>query len=341
MTGVPHPEAASTRAGIHLLQYLQQVSDAGWSLSSAPCGTSYPITAHDATPLGYLCRTVTSEPTFHHLGAAVAHSLGLLMEAERCERSSGSMLGIEAVDPRMTAYFQPIVELRTGQVVAVEALARLQTTDGVISPEGFLGGFSTGAAMLGLFDRMLDSAVQVLADCRHRVPDLSAAVNLEFAAVADHGLAELVERRLTESGTPGEAVTIELNERLAYQLTDIAREQLRAVAELGVKLVLDDIPSSFHALAQLDGVPMSGAKLDRRFVKQLHRGHREVAEVVAIFDRARTDGLEMIAEGIETQRQCEQLVDLGCNFGQGYLFAVPQPPASLQAVLDAPLVGSW
>ena len=326
------------------MQYLHQVSDAGWSLSSAPFGTSYPISAHDAAPLGYLCRTVTSEPTFHHLGAAVARSLGLLMDAERCERSngvSGSMLGIETVDPRMTAYFQPIVELRTGQVVAVEALARLQTTDGVISPEGFLGGFSTGAAMLGLFDRMLDSAVQVLADCRHRVPDLSAAVNLEFAGVPDHGLAELVERRLTESGTPGDAVTVELNERLAYQLSDASREQLRDVAELGVKLVLDDIPSSFQALEQLDGVPMSGAKLDRRFVRQLHQGQREVAEVAAIFDRARTAGLEMIAEGIETQRQCEQLVEMGCNFGQVYLFAVPQPPASLQAVLDAPLVGSW
>ena len=86
---------------------------------------------------------------------------------------------------------------------------------------------------------------------------------------------------------------------------------------------------------------MSGAKLDRRYVSQLNAGDREVAAIRTILGRATDAGIELIAEGVETQMQCDKLVQLGCAFGQGYLFAVPQPASSLSAVLDAPLVGSW
>lgn len=333
---------------MHLLQYLHQVTEASWTLTSTPLGTSFPIVGDDGHTMGYLCMATHANPVrYQELGERMAQALAILVDSETRDLPRRNLAPsswgseIDEVDSRMIAYFQPIVELRSGDVVAVEALARLQTNDGVLGPEAFLSSFTTTRSMLGLFDRMLESALHFLAEFRHRMPDLSAAINLEFAAVPEMGLSQLVQRRLDEFGSAGDSLTIELNERLAYQLTDASRQQLREVVDQGVKLLLDDIPSSFHALDQLGGVPVSGAKLDRRFVKQLLAGDREADEVREILARSADAGIELIAEGVETQLQCDRLVQMGCRFGQGYLFAVPQPSTSLAVVLDAPLVGSW
>jgi diguanylate cyclase len=333
---------------MHLLQYLHQETDARWSISSTPTDTAFGVPGTDGAVLSFLCLHDEIDPNrYQRLGEAVASALGLIAEAEirsvvvLQDPSDLAPSASGDVDGRMIAYFQPIVELSTGEVVAIEALARMQTIDGVLGPDSFLDAYSTGTSMMSLFDRMLDSSLQFLGDFRHRIPDLSAALNLEFAGVPEFGLAELVERRLLETGTDADAITIELNERIAYELTDGARSQLRKLVDLGVKLLLDDVPHSFHALEQLGDIPISGAKLDRRYVQQVNGTERDVAEIRMILARAADHGIEVIAEGVETQTQCDKLVQLGCRFGQGYLFAVPQPPDSLSAVLGAPLVGTW
>lgn len=348
MVGSPSLEAALSRIGLFLLQYLRQETDALWSISSTPSGTAYGVPGHDGTALAFLCVHDADDPgRFQRLGEACAAALGSIAEAET---RSTVVLGDPSelvpaasgeIDGRMIAYFQPIVELATGEVVAIEALARLQTPDGVLGPDSFLDAYSTGPTMIALFDRMLESSLHFLADFAHRIPDLSAALNFEFAGVPERGLAELVERRLRQYDIESDAITIELNERIAYDLTPGALDQLRKLVDLGVKLLLDDVPHSFQALEQLKGIPISGAKLDRRYVQQVTGGERERDEVQRILEDAARRGIEVIAEGVETQAQCDRLVELGCRFGQGYLFAVPQPSSSLSAVLGEPLVGSW
>ncbi len=348
VVGSPSLDAALSRIGLHLLHYLHQQTEARWSIAASPIGTAFGVPGNDGAALAFLCLLDDDDPgRYQRLGEAVASALGSIAEAETRsivvlqDPSDMAPSASGEVDGRMIAYFQPIVELINGEVVAIEALARLQTIDGVLGPDAFLDAYSTGPSMLSLFDRMLDSSLQFLGDFRHRMPDLSAALNLEFAGVPEFGLAELVERRLLETGTDADAITIELNERIAYQLSDGARSQLRKLVDLGVKLLLDDVPHSFHALEQLGDIPISGAKLDRRYVQQVNGTERDIAEVRMILARAADAGIEVIAEGVETQTQCDRLVQLGCRFGQGYLFAVPQPAESLSAVLGAPLVGSW
>lgn len=348
MVGSPSLEAALSRIGMFLLQYLRQETDAMWSISATPTGTAFGVPGHDGTALAFLCVHDADDPgRFQRLGEAVAAALGSIAEAETRStvvlQDPSELVPAPSgeVDGRMVAYFQPIVELATGEVVAIEALARMQTPEGVLGPDSFLDAYSTGAAMIALFDRMLESSLQFLADFAHRIPDLSAALNLEFAGVPERGLAELVERRLRQYDIESDAITIELNERIAYELTPGALDQLRKLVDLGVKLLLDDVPHSFQALDQLQGIPISGAKLDRKYVQQVTGGDRERAEIQRILERAADHGIEVIAEGVETQAQCDRLVQLGCRFGQGYLFAVPQPAGSLSAVLGEPLVGSW
>jgi EAL domain-containing protein (putative c-di-GMP-specific phosphodiesterase class I) len=243
-------------------------------------------------------------------------------------------------DGRLLAHFQPIVELVTGSVVAVEALARLSTGSAILGPEAFLHAVDTPGTMLALFHRMLDDSLSFLADQRIVAPHLSASVKLEFAAVPAAGLAAHVSERLAAHGIEADALTVELNERSLTTIDTPAVLALRELTDLGVQLVLADIEHCATLVEALPGVPLAGTKLSRRFVSRITDGEAEFQAAADLIGSATDLGLEVVADGVETRAQIERLLRLGCRFGQGYLFAVPQPGASLADVIDAPLVSS-
>jgi EAL domain-containing protein (putative c-di-GMP-specific phosphodiesterase class I) len=348
MIGVRSTDTSLSRVSTYLLEYLHAETDATWIVGPTRVGFGFPILDHHGEATGYLSLTSAGDASrYQEIGIAVATALAAIgaAEANRPASAATSVL-IPTIEDnpssgRLIAYFQPIVALRTGDIVAIEALARWQTPDGVLAPSTFIDSFNNGHLMLGLFDRMLEAALQFLADHRHRMPDLSASVNLELAAIPESGLGELVSSRLGEFGIDADSLTIELNERLAYEHTAGTVSQLHKLADMGVKLVVDDVSTTFDAIRRMPGVPIAGAKLDRRHVNQLTAGDHEMGVVRGVLERAAAAGIEVIAEGIETQAQCDQLVRFGCNFGQGYLFAVAQPASSLAAVLEATLATSW
>lgn len=239
------------------------------------------------------------------------------------------------------AYFQPIVDLRTGEVVALEALARWQTPDGVREPDQFLHRLQEAGLLGALFDRIVDDGLSWLVEFRHVSPNLQLAVNFEFDAVPEKGLLQCILDRTAQHGLPTSVLSLELSERQSFDLAGPIRAELLAVADAGVRLMLDDFGTGFASLETLTSLPVSGVKLDRRFTGQVVSGDREPAVVKAMISMAAEAGLVVIAEGIETQTQCDRLVRLGCRLGQGYLFALPQPPDSVTAVLSAPLVSAW
>jgi len=348
MLGGNTTDGSQPRVGRYLLEYLLAETDATWMIGPTRVGTSFPVLDPSGEARNYLSLTCEGDPArYEQIGMAVAAALATIGAAEARRPTHVNELdrfpSLEDgfAGGRIVTYFQPIVALRTGEVVAIEALARWQTPEGVLPPSAFIEQFNNQHLMLALFDHMLESALQFLADHRHRMPDLSAAVNLELAGIPEAGLADLVSARLAEFGTDPESLTIELNERLAYQLSPPAVEELRRVAAMGVKLLLDDVAASFEAIDRLPGVPISGAKLDRRYVNQLTAGDHEMRVIRSILERAAAAGIDVIAEGVETQTQCDRLARLGCHFGQGYLFAVPQPAGSLAAVLESPLATTW
>ena len=136
-------------------------------------------------------------------------------------------------------------------------------------------------------------------------------------------------------------LTIELNERTRCELSPDQARQLKSLANMGVNLVAADFTTSSDLIERLGGAPIAGAKMSRRHVSQLAVGIEQREFVRSIIDNARDAGLDIIGEGVETQTQSEYLMDLGCKYGQGYYFAVPQPPESLDAVLRAPLATTW
>jgi len=239
------------------------------------------------------------------------------------------------------AYFQPIVDLRTGDVVALEALARWQSADGVREPDQFLPLLAQAGLLGALFDRILDDGLQKLVEFRRVSPALQLAVNFEFDTKPVNSLLDTVRDRLSIYNLPPDALSLELSERQTFELPVDVQHELFAVAEMGVKLVLDDFGTGFASLETLTTLPISGVKLDRKFTSQVVNGERESIVVKTMIALAAETGLTVIAEGIETQLQCDRLVRMGCRLGQGYLFALPQPADSLAAVISAPLVSTF
>jgi len=333
-------DSALTRASTHLLHYLHNETNAVWAVTSTPLGTNFPILGADGAEVAYLCIMSDEQfpASYAQIGAAAAASLGLLGSVRSNQRSfdSGaytSSLEAALVHGRVIAYFQPIV--------ALEALARWQTAEGVLSPDTFLETLDRSGLLFALFERMLDEGLAFLADYRHRMPDLSVAINLELGTVPASGLNAVISELLARHDVRPELLTLKLNERLAYELSPDAIAELRNVAGMGVQLMIADFSTNFDLIGRLGGVPIGGAKLDRRHVSQLAIGDQQRQVARSILDRAAASGLDIIAEGVETQTQREHLLRMGCKFAQGYYFAVPQSPSSLDAVLCGPLASAW
>jgi diguanylate cyclase (GGDEF)-like protein len=235
------------------------------------------------------------------------------------------------------AYFQPIVELKTGEVVAVEALARWTSRDGVREPDQFLRLVHQAGLAGALFERILDDGLSHLVEFRHLVPNLRLTVNFEFDTTLDTDLLAIVQRLLSRHHIPATALAIEFSERQTFELPSAIRRQLAAVAELGVQLVLDDFGTGYASLDTITRLPIHGVKLDRRFTTLVVDGDREPVVVKTMIAMALEAGLTITAEGVETRSQCDRLIRLGCRLGQGYLYALPQPADSLVNVLTASL----
>jgi diguanylate cyclase (GGDEF)-like protein len=245
---------------------------------------------------------------------------------------------VNALDSgQILAYFQPIVDMRTGAVVAIEALARWQTDTGIREPSEFLPAIQRAGLNVSLFHRMLDDGLMHLSRFHQTSPGLRLAVNFDFDSIPVCGLRRTVTDLANKHNVPLELISLEMSERQSFAISLATRNELVDVTNAGVKLVLDDFGVGFASLETLTSLPISGIKLDRRFTGQVIDGQREPAVVKAMISMAADAGLEVIAEGVETQTQCDRLVRLGCRLGQGYLFALPLPADSMTTVLSAPL----
>ena len=279
--------------------------------------------------------TTFQPPSIHTAPVALPNAETMLKSAEALAVARA------LADGDINAYFQPIVDLRTGHVVAVEALARWQTPEGVREPDRFLPILHHSGLLGALFDHILDDGLAKLVELRRNAPTLRLAVNLEFDSKAESTLFEEVRRTLQKYQLPPEALSLELSERQTFEISAAIRRDLTAVADLGVQLMLDDFGSGFASLETLTSLPISGVKLDRKFTSQVLHGERESVVIKAMIALAAEAGLSVIAEGIETQLQSDRLVRMGCTLGQGYLFAMPQPAAAVAAAIAAPLVTTF
>jgi len=220
-------------------------------------------------------------------------------------------------------HLQPIVDLVTEEVVGREALVRWQHPErGLLAPAGFLPVAEESGLIQDLGRWVLEEAARIAA----AAPDLGyVAVNVSPAQVRRASLLHDVRHTLDVTGLDPTRLVLELTESMMLGAATDGRRQLRELDAIGVRTVVDDFGTGFAALSHLRELPVSGIKVDRTFTAGLGTDPRCDRIVEALTGLARGLGVDLVAEGVETETQRSVLEGIGCAHAQGFLFGQPRP----------------
>jgi EAL domain-containing protein (putative c-di-GMP-specific phosphodiesterase class I) len=237
-------------------------------------------------------------------------------------------------------FYQPEVELTTRRIVGVEALVRWQHPQrGLVSPLDFIPQAEENGLILPLGDWGLGQACRQLQTWQRKWPRLSnlrVCVNLSARQFSRIGLADHVESLLLETGISANQLGLELTESSLISDAGEAARVLTSLNRLGVSLHMDDFGTGYSSLSHLHLFPFDVLKIDRSFVQRMNTGQQSLQIVQTILELARVLGMDVVAEGIETEEQSKILQELGCRYGQGYLFSPPLPASEIEALLAHP-----
>ncbi len=242
-------------------------------------------------------------------------------------------LGLERGE--LHVVYQPQVDLRTGRIVGVEALARWRSPQlGLVPPDVFV----PVAEESGLIDRLggfvLDAACAQLRQWQDAaLAPVRMAVNVSAHQVHDPKWADRLGRSVHAAGVEGSSLELELTETAFMDPCEDTVRFMGTLDALGVGLVLDDFGIGFSSLGYIKRFPIGRIKLDRSFVRDIDRSDTDVALVRATVAMADSLGIPVVAEGIETAGQLEALRAQGCREGQGFLFARPLVAAEITRLL--------
>ena len=233
-----------------------------------------------------------------------------------------SLLGAlrRAIDDRdIVVHYQPIVTVPTFDVVGMEALVRWNhPVRGLLPPSEFLPVAESSGLMHRLTRLVLEDAIAQAAVWRAHGHHLPVSVNVSLRDLAGPSLVESCEQILAQHGLTGDALQLDITERLLMAEPDTVARQVEALAERGVRLSLDDFGTGFASLVMLRRLPVDRLKIDSSFVRRLGIGDDDRAIVASIIDLAHALGMTVVAEGVETAMVWQRLNELGCDTAQGW-----------------------
>ncbi len=248
----------------------------------------------------------------------------------------------------LVLHYQPLIDVRSARMVGAEALMRWQRGGRLVPPGDFIPLAEETNLIVPLSEWALREAARQAAIWRNAFGfDEAIAVNLPSRLFERSDLVEHIHHCATGSGVPHRMLHLEITEsNLMKELQNVI-PSLHRLNEIGVEIAIDDFGTGYSSLAYPTTLPISELKLDRSFVRDLGITPQSSAVVTAIIALARSLGLRVVAEGVETLRQMEVLHRLGCGVMQGFLFSRPVPPDELTAWLEremlprkAPWIGS-
>jgi EAL domain-containing protein (putative c-di-GMP-specific phosphodiesterase class I) len=234
-------------------------------------------------------------------------------------------------EDRLRVNYQPIVDLRTGDTVAAEALVRVWDPEKMtlIAAETFIRVAEETGLLTGIDDWVLRQTIEQAKIWRHLFNGTGftdIAINLTARHLADAGFAQSVLDELDTHSLPTDMLQIEVTERVLMEASNSAMSGLKLLRDAGVKVGLDDFGTGYSSLSYLRQFPLDFVKIDRSFIQKLALGVTERAIVGSIIDLSHALQMKVVAEGVEAQAQADQLISLGCDRAQGLLFASAGPP---------------
>jgi diguanylate cyclase (GGDEF)-like protein/PAS domain S-box-containing protein len=234
-----------------------------------------------------------------------------------------------AIDRReFRVYYQPIVRVADRRIAGFEALARWQHPErGLVAPSEFIHLAEETGLVVPLGRAVLEEACrQAVAWQTSSGEDLTVSVNLSVKQFSQPDLVEHVDAALRVSGLPARLLKLEVTESMVMENTDGAITLLRRLKALGVHIAIDDFGTGYSSLSYLLRLPADTLKIDRSFVSGTGDAGRNVNIVRTVVGLAYSLGLDVVAEGVETEQQMSLLADLGCPLAQGFLFSAAVAP---------------
>jgi diguanylate cyclase (GGDEF)-like protein/PAS domain S-box-containing protein len=240
---------------------------------------------------------------------------------------------------QLLLHYQPIILLRTGQMVGVEALLRWRRPDGTLTlPSAFVPVAEETGLIQPIGRWVLHEACDQLSRWRAELPQaagLSMSVNVSARQLQDPSLASDVTSALRHAALDPAALVLELTESVMAENLEAATETLQALRWMSVQLAMDDFGTGYSSLSSLSRLPLDILKIDQSFVARLDHDAEGRAIVYAIMSLATALGVRVTGEGIETPAQLAALIELGCQYGQGHFLGEPVPADALAAALVA------
>lgn len=236
----------------------------------------------------------------------------------------------------LVLHYQPIQDLKTGQVSKLEALVRWQhPVHGLLAPDRFIAIAEDNGLIAGLDNWVLRRACEDLATLsRQGCEALHIAVNCSPLNLAREELATEIEQALQATGVAPQRLELEVTENALMNNIGETLVLLRQIRALGVSLSIDDFGTGYSSLAYLKRLPLNTLKIDRSFIQDIPNASQDMEIVQAIIVMAHTLHLQVVTEGVETPEQYAFLDRNGCDFVQGYLLSRPVPLAELRPVLN-------
>lgn len=233
-------------------------------------------------------------------------------------------------------HYLPEIDMRTGDIVAMEALVRWQhPTRGLLTPDSFIG-VAESINMAGELGRwVLRTACAEFAAWRSRGHGGESVMRINVSPVqlVTDGFVETVKGAMADNGLPPGSVCLEITETVVVQDIETTRITLAGLKEAGVLVAIDDFGTGYSALSQLKSLPVDTLKIDRSFVTELGSDPGDLAIVRAIIALAEAFGLELVAEGVETQAAALTLLRHGCHRAQGFLLSRPIAAGPMESLL--------
>ena len=242
----------------------------------------------------------------------------------------------QAIDrAELSLVYQPIFHLGTGKMIEVEALLRWQHPQrGMILPEDFISIAEETGLIFPLGRWALQQACRQMKQWQTEIPEfagLSVGVNVSCRQFARRDTLDTVRRVLNETGLEAQYLKLEITETAVIKDAASAIAELTALRDIGVQFHLDDFGTGYSSLGSLHQMPIEALKIDRSFIQDMSSDQMGASIVQAIIALANSLNMQVIAEGVESQAQLANLLRMGCNYAQGYLFAKPLAPADLVA----------
>ena len=244
----------------------------------------------------------------------------------------------KAVDRQeFTIYYQPIVELLNYQLIGFEALVRWQhPKQGLIMPDKFISIAEETGFIQFIDGWVLHHACQQVGNWQTQFPQFSSlkiSINLSAQDLCKVNLIQEIDQILENTGLSGKSVTLEITESLLINDVEKIIILLKQLTTKQIRISIDDFGTGYSSLCYLHRLPFHSLKIDRSFVSQMEANKRNYKIASTIITLGQQLGLTTIAEGIETAQQLDLLQKLGCQFGQGYLFAKPLSAQDVEVYL--------